>query len=171
MKKLSGFAVACAALVLSVTGANAQKAAQKLDNDFLIQAAVCENAEIEFSKLAASRANAKAVKDFAEKMVKDHQASYDKLAALLKDRKVGVVAGTEKETRDTISKLKELEGAAFDRAYLKQFIDDHKKAISMCEAQMEKGTQNDIKAFAKDCLPHIRDHLKMAEDLAKTVNR
>ena len=171
MKKLSGFAVACAAVILSVTGANAQKAAQKVDTDFLQQAAVCENAEIEFSKLAASRANSKAVKEFAEKMVKEHQASYDKLAALLKDRKIGIVAGTEKETRDAISKLKELEGAAFDRAYLKQVIDDHKKAISLCETYMVKGTQNDIKAHAKDCLPHIREHLKKAEDLAKTVSR
>ena len=171
MKKLSGFAVACAAIVVSMHAANAQNAAQKLDNDFLVQAAVCENAEIEISKLAASRANSKAVKDFAEMMVKEHKASYDKLAGLLKDRKIGVVAGTEKETRDAISKLKELEGAAFDRAYLKQVIDNHKKALSMCEAQVEKGTQNDIKAHAKDCLPHVRDHLKKAEELHKTVSR
>ena len=170
MKKLTGFVVVCAAVILCVTGANAQNAAQKVDQDFLIQAAVCENAEIEFNKLGASRANSKAVKEFAEKMVKEHQASYDKLAALLKDRKIGVVAGAEKETRDAISKLKELEGAAFDRAYLKQIIDNHKKAMSLCETYVEKGTQNDIKAHAKDCLPHIREHLKKAEDLAKTVN-
>src|SRR5438128_1335035 len=69
-----------------------------LDNDFLIKVATSSQAEIDYGKLADSRASAD-VKDFADTLVKDHRALYDQMAELLKTRKVGVIAGTEKEVK------------------------------------------------------------------------
>src|SRR5262245_16646054 len=82
-----------------------EKAERPLDKDFLIKVASCSNAEIQISKLADGRAQSAKVKEFATTLVKDHQAAYDRMADLLKNRKVGVVAGLEKETREEVSRL------------------------------------------------------------------
>ncbi len=71
-------------------------APQPLDNDFLVKAAACENTEIQISKLAADRAASPQVKEFAAQMVQDHQKCSDKLAGVVKDRKVAIVSGLEK---------------------------------------------------------------------------
>ena len=54
-----------------------------LDNEFLIKAATCNHAVIAISKMAEAQGEPD-VKAFASLLVKDHQASYEKLAELLK---------------------------------------------------------------------------------------
>lgn len=146
-----------------------EKTERPLDREFLIKVASCSNAEIQVSKLARSRSESTQVKDYATTMVKDHQAAYDQLGGLLKNRKIGVLAGLEKETRDELSRLGKLQGTDFDRAYLQCAITEHKKAIAMFEAQVQNGKEDDIRGYAKENLPTLRKHLAQAEELAKTA--
>jgi putative membrane protein len=148
-----------------------QKSARPLDKDFLVKVASCNNAEIEISKLADSRANSAPVREFAAMLLKDHKAAYDKLGDLAKERKLGIAAGLEKETRDEIKRLSKLEGAEFDRAFLQHTIREHKKAISIFENQAKKGQEADIREYAKELLPDLRKHLSKAEELAKTAGQ
>ena len=122
-----------------------------LDNDFLIKAAPCNFAVITISKMAETQGSPD-VKAFAVHVVKDHQASYEKLADLLKTRKVGVVSGTESATKAEIKHLGDLKGADFDREYLKWVIKEHKSGISLCENQIKLGKDADVSAFAKEIL-------------------
>jgi len=138
-----------------------------LDKDFLVKVASCNNAEIEIAKVAEKRASAPAVRDFATTIVKDHQTAFSKLGDLMKNRKVGVVAGLEKATRDEIARLKNLEGAAFDREFLDHMIKEHKKAIRMFEHQAKSGQEADVRDYAKGLLPDLQKHLKRAEELAR----
>jgi putative membrane protein len=100
-----------------------------LDNAFLIKEATCNYAVITISKLAETQGSPD-VKTFAGQLVKDHQASYDKLADLLKTRKVGVVSGAESETKTEIKRLSDLKGTDFDKEYLKWVIKEHNSGIT-----------------------------------------
>jgi putative membrane protein len=142
-----------------------------LDNDFLIKAASCENAEIQFGKLAASKANSEKVKELGALMVKDHEKAYDKLAHVIKDRKIGVVAGLEKDVRAEAEKLGKLQGANFDREFLDWAIKTHKEGIAIFEAQTKDGKDAAVRDFAKECLPAMREHLRIAEELSKTIGQ
>jgi putative membrane protein len=148
-----------------------EKTARPLDKDFLVKVATCNNAEIEVSKLADKRANSAQVKEFATMLVKEHKAAYDKLGDLLKNRKIGVVAGLEKESREEIKRLSKMEGEEFDRAFLQHMIREHKTAITIFENQAKNGQEADIRDYAKELLPHLRNHLRKAEQLAKTASK
>jgi len=140
-----------------------------LDDNFLIKVATCENAEIETGKLADKHAASPKVKEFGAQMVREHQQNYDKMATVIKNRKIGVVAGLEKDVRAEIDRLSKLNGAEFDREYLNCAIKAHQKAISMFENQANNGKNAEIRTFAKDTLPALKEHLKHAESLAKDL--
>ena len=66
-----------------------------------------------------------------------------------------------------LDKLNSLSGADFTRAYEGMQVSAHKDAVSLFERYAKSGDNADLKAFAAKTLPHLRDHLKMAEDLNK----
>jgi putative membrane protein len=170
--KRAGIFVA-AVVVSSFMGAagGGDKTERPLDKDFLIKAATANHAEIQFGKLADKRAGSTQVKDYAAMLVKEHQSAYEQLAKLLQNRKIGVVAGLEKETRDEISRLGKLEGVAFDRAFLQCMIKEHNDAIAIFEYQAKNGREGDIRSYANDLLPSLRSHLKQAKELAKSADK
>jgi putative membrane protein len=150
-------------------GARGEDPAQPLDDNFLIKAAAADNAEIQTSKLADSRASTQQIKDFAAQVVKDHEKSADRLAKVIKNRKVAIVSGLEKENRDQIDRLSKVRGDQFDREYLHWMVMTHTNAISMFENEAKNGKDAEIRSFADETLPTLREHLKRAEELAKTL--
>ena len=171
MKQLGVFTAAVVILVLGAGTRGAEKGERPLDKDFLIKMASCNHAEAEISKLADKRAESKAVKDFATKLVRDHKETLKRIAQLLDTRKIGVVAGLNKEMRDEVNRLSKLEGGDFDRAYLQCMIKEHKNAIAIVEHQAKDGQDVDVRAYAEGALPVLRKHLDKAKELAKTVKR
>jgi len=155
-----------------VTSANAgEKSERPIDKDFLIKAATCNNAEIQISKLADSRSNSSLVKDFAATIVKDHKAAGDRLAEMLKGRKLAIAAGFEKETKEEVNRLSKLSGSEFDQAFVHCMMKGHKEAVAIFENQAKNGQDEDIRSFAKEQLPDLRKHLSKAEELAKSVSK
>jgi putative membrane protein len=161
--------LAVAALALCFAAARADKDSKEpepiTDTDFLAQAATSGNAEVKLSELATKQAGDDKVKTFAQKLVKEHTALNDKLADAGRGLKFGVVLALEKETKATYDRLSKLQGAEFDREYLKQMIDDHEKAVTLFEREAKTGTNADVKKFAGDNLAKIKEHLKEARDL------
>jgi putative membrane protein len=160
MKRL-GILLSASVFFWSIGGARgADPAPLPLDNNLLIKMATCNYAAITISKMAEAQGTSE-VKTFASSLVKDHQASYDKLSELLKTRKVGVVSGTEAETKAEIKRLTELKGTDFDREYLKWIIEEHKSSIPLFENQIKLGKDADVTAYAKDNLVVVRKHLQI----------
>ena len=69
----------------------------------------------------------------------------------------------------TVEKLSKLSGEAFDRAFAKDMLSDHKKAVSAFRTESRSGKDPEVKAFAAKTLPTLEGHLKQAEDLNKSV--
>jgi putative membrane protein len=168
MKRI-GIVLSAGVFALLVAGARGDGQGKlPLDNDFLVKEATCHFAVISVSKMAETQGSPD-VKSFAVQLGKDHQAAYEKLAGLLKTRKVGVVSGTEADTKATIKRLGELKGTDFDREYLKWTIGEHREGISLQENQIKMGKDADVGSFAKECLSTSRKHLEKAEELAKSI--
>jgi putative membrane protein len=155
---------------LLVVWTGAVRADEKLvDDDFLPKASSCTHTIISVSKLADKHASSPKVKAFAAEMVKEHEACLDKIAELMKNRKIGVVTGLEKDAKAEIDRLSKLQGSEFDKAYLTWIIEKHKDGIKMLETQIKDGKNADTTAMAKEALPKLRQHLKHAEQLAKDL--
>jgi putative membrane protein len=74
---------------------------------------------------------------------------------------------TDKAHGAKLDKLNSLNGADFTKAYEDMQVSAHKDAVSLFERYAKGGDNVDLKAFAAKTLPHLQDHLKMAQDLNK----
>jgi len=66
-------------------------------------------------------------------------------------------------------KLEDQSGAEFDRAYVTEICKDHEQAIAKFEQASRSATDPELKQFASDTLSKLREHNRMAEQLAQTV--
>lgn len=148
-----------------------EKQARSLDNDFLIKVHSANNAVIEYSKLADKRAAHDRVKEFAKQMLKEHEVAQEGLGKLFKDRKIGSVAGLEKDVRDERDRLAKLEGGEFDTAYLKRLVEDHERTVSLFEVQARDGKDNAITAWAKETLPTLKKHQQTAKEVQIEISK
>lgn len=136
--------------------------------DFVTEAANSDMLEIESSKLAQQRADDKS-KQFAPKMIKDHTETSAELKGLVQAGKVKATLPTTMDSAhmSKLDKLKGLKDADFDKQYDDDQIAAHKDAVSLFQRYANRGEDPELKAFAAKYLPHLQDHLKMAEDLKK----
>ncbi|MDF4002332.1 DUF4142 domain-containing protein [Luteibacter sp. PPL552] len=123
--------------------------------------------EVELSKLAVQRAQSSKVKAYAQKMVDEHSKVNDELATLKDgDKTYQRATQVAPETDKQIDALSRMSGSDFDNAYLKIMVADHEEAVAQFSAEIEKGSNEEMKAFAKKTLPSLKAHLQMAKSLS-----
>src|SRR5258708_1918961 len=177
MKKL--LLLATTALVAFSSSAFAQSAAEKSGinstlgvapkaQDFATEAANNDMLEIASSKLAAAKSDSK-YKSFADQMITDHTKTSAELKALVDGGKVmaTVPPSMDKAHRDRLDKLSKLEGKDFMEEYQSMQVSAHKDAVSLFERYSKGGENAALKGWAGTTLPHLQQHLKMAQDLNK----
>jgi predicted outer membrane protein len=68
-----------------------------------------------------------------------------------------------------MDRMSRYSGAEFDREYMRQQVKDHEKAVDLFQKQADKGKDPEIKAWASKMLPALREHQRMAREIATTV--
>lgn len=137
--------------------------------DFVTKAAVGSMYEIEAAKLASDRAQRADVKQFAQRIVKDHSAADKDLKDALSKSKAGVQPPTslDAEARQKLEKLKGAQGASFDTLYVDMMKDDHEDDIELFQTYSRSGDDPALKAFAEKTLPVLRAHAAEVAKLEK----
>jgi len=143
--------------------------ASAVDTKFVHDAAVGGMAEVELGKLAAKNAASADVKAFGQHMVDDHSKANDELASIAKSKGIEVPSALDAEHQKAVDKLSSMSGAAFDKAFMAQMVTDHQKTVALFEKEASAGKEADVKGFASKTLPTLKQHLKMAQDTAKTA--
>ena len=80
-------------------------------------------------------------------------------------------ASLPKAAQKKFDELAKLTGQKFDRAFLSNLIDDHKKAISLFERESKSGEDSDFKGWATNTLPTLRHHLEMVQAVEKDLKK
>lgn len=168
MTKTKPFRTLSLATCMALAGPLAVQAADmaKSDSSFVKKTALDGMTEVELGKLAQQKAGLDAVKQFGKRMEDDHSKANEKLKGIASTKGVELPAAPDKKD---IAKLQDKSGADFDRAYMKHMVSDHKKDISAFEKEAKSGKDADVKSFASETLPTLREHLKLAEDTYNTV--
>jgi len=146
-------------------------ASAKVDQKFIADAIQGNLAEISVGQLAQKNGNSDEVRNFGQTLVQDHSANNDKAKSLAQSESVKVPNEPKPEATRVYRKLSKLKGMAFDRAFAKEMVKDHKKDIKEFEKQ-SKGN-DDVAKFAQETLPTLNKHLQTAESLmqGKSANR
>ncbi|MES2042464.1 MAG: DUF4142 domain-containing protein [Pseudomonadota bacterium] len=131
--------------------------------------------DIAAGKQALAKSHNKAVRAFAEEMVRDHGAVNDQALALV--RKLGVTpqdnatsAALSSGAADEMKKLAALDGAAFDRAYVRNEVAYHRTVNGALRTVLIPDARNgELKALLETGLKLFSEHQMHAEHLAKKL--
>lgn len=122
-------------------------------------------AEVQLAKLAAGRAGHEAVREFAARLEADHTKANLELRKIPDSQGITVIQ--EMGPYQVAAKhLTELDGAAFDRAYLEHVIQEQRDAMTLFTKEAEEEQNPQLKAFASEMLPMLQEHLQRAQQLA-----
>ncbi|WP_246375764.1 DUF4142 domain-containing protein [Gluconacetobacter takamatsuzukensis] len=176
--------MAGAAILIALAGggpAQAQSAAERSGvnsllgvspstDDFVRTAALSDMFEIQSARLALSNSTDAAVRTFAQRMLKDHQATTAQLKAAIAGRSGIAAPPTElDQSHETkLDQLRTLKGLGFDRTYRTQQIAAHEDAVSLFTRYGEGKEDQALRDFATHALPTLNDHLRMARALPIT---
>jgi putative membrane protein len=135
--------------------------------DFVNKVAISDMFEIQSSQLALAKQADADTKPFAEKMVQDHQKTSSELKALVDGGKVKATLPTalDSQHQRMLDELKAKNGKEFDASYDQTQLKAHQDAVALFDAYAKGGENAELKGWAFRTLPHLREHLSMAEKL------
>lgn len=156
----------------AATGAKSSASSlERSDRRFIEKAAVGGMAEVELGKLAEQKAADPQVKAFAQRMVQDHTKANQELMELARSKGVTPPATLDRGHRRDADKLAKLQGAAFDREFMKHMLDDHKETVEDFEKAARSANDPELKDFAARTLSTLQEHKQIAQttyDAVKT---
>lgn len=156
----------------SKTSSSTKTSSSKLssaDSDFIKEAAQGGMMEVELGKTAQDKASNEKVKEFGKRMEQDHSKANDELKKIASDKGVQLSSDLDKKHKSKMDKLTKLSGAEFDRQYMRDMVSDHKDDIKKFQNEADKGKDADLKKFASQTLPTLKEHLQLAESTADAV--
>jgi putative membrane protein len=172
------------AVALHPARTKAQGGAELTDPQIVGIVEAADDIDINYAKLALSKAKDKQVKDFAQQMITDHSAVQQAVRDLAAKLDV-TPADSEtdnslkKQAEQITQKLQGLKGKAFEKAYIDNEVAYHKAVINATKTVLVPSAQNvELKSALQGAEPLFEGHLQHAEGLqsafqgsAKTTSR
>ena len=136
---------------------------------FALSAATGGLMEVEAATLAIKKSKDKAVKAFAERMLKDHSAANAELNNIAGSKGIQLAKTLPDELEKHLTGLNTLADREFDLQYMRMMIADHQKTVQLFTEGSRLADQQ-LKAFAVKTLPVIQQHAQSALEIGKQLN-
>ncbi len=120
------------------------------DKDFFRDIAIANMAEIELGRMATERAVSPDVKKFGQTMIDDHTKAGDELKAVASRHNVTLPTALDDKHNDLHDKLAKLNGADFDKEYMKAMVDGHEAVVDKLGSRVDSKTLSDWKTTMSD---------------------
>jgi putative membrane protein len=133
------------------------------EKTFATEAAHGGLAEVQLGQLAEQKATSPQIKEFAQRMVKDHTQANQELMQLGKTENLTLPTQLDAKHKSEMDRLSAMSGNAFDTAYMQDMVQDHQKTVADFQKQAQSGSDPALKSFAQKQLPILQQHLQMAQ--------
>jgi putative membrane protein len=168
LKLISNSASAALGMVLvAVPRANAAPTVCTKDCNFIQAATQGGMPEVKLGELASRTGQREDVKQFGQRMVKDHGGINDDLKALAAQKGVTLPDSLDAEHQGMVDKMSALSGSDFDKAYIAGMIKDHKTDAKAFKAESSATKDTDVKDFVVKTIPIVNEHLKVITAMKK----
>lgn len=141
-----------------------------MDRTFVKHAMEGSLAEVQLGQLALQKSSNDQVKQFAQRMVDDHTKMNEEMKPVAQQLGVAVPTEPSKKDKATMAKLQGLSGSAFDQAYIRDMVKDHKTDLKEFQSEASSGSDPNVKNAATQGSQVISQHLQLAQQLAKDQN-
>ncbi len=136
-------------------------------DEFIKEASAKNLAEIEAAKVAMESASSREVKEYAQHMIEDHKKANQKLKEIAKKKNIEV--SDDPALMDQAKKMVlEQRDESFDEAYANNQVSAHKQTIDLFQ-RAANSNDPDIKDFANQTLPKLKQHLDKARELVQVT--
>jgi len=164
-------ATALAVAFIPSTGVQGAKQEQQKPTaeSFLKKAAEGQQAEIALGRLAGERAGDDQVKQFATKMVEDHQKAKQEVQQIASKENAQLPSQLSERHKQKQEQLSQLSGKEFDRAYIQYMLRDHARAVKEFERGAQALPGQEVKQWASGALPVLKEHLQHAKTIASSL--
>jgi putative membrane protein len=153
-----------------MNGMNAPGQNAAMDKMFVKKALQGGMAEVQLGQLTLQKSNNDQVKQFAQRMIDDHTKLGEQMKPVAQQLGVSEPDGISKKDKNTIAKLQALSGPAYDQAYIKNMVKDHKQDLSDFQTEASSGQDQTVKDAANQGSKVIAQHLQMIQQIAKDQN-
>ena len=132
--------------------------------------------EIELGKIAEQKASSSEVRAYANQLVQDHTNVDRMVVAMAQDSGTNLKNGAEAhqaarhETareKELERKLKSVQGADFDRLFLKETSADHDKLIAKLQQDKQNTSDEELETLIEKVIPVLEQHRELAQILMK----
>lgn len=151
------------AVVLGLASATAM--AEMDASEFVDEATAKGIAEIEAGKLALETSQNSEVQQFAEKMIEDHTKANQKLREMAQQKNLEVADDATLMDQGKVMIMEMRDGEGFDSHYASNQVNAHEQTIELFETAQEELNDKELREFAKETLPKLREHLAEAKEL------
>ncbi|RVC77157.1 DUF4142 domain-containing protein [Mesorhizobium sp. M4A.F.Ca.ET.022.05.2.1] len=164
--------VALAAMLMLCAAPLARAADKPTDPQIAHIAYTAGTIDIEAAKLAIQKSKTKEVVDFANDMVRDHEAVNKQALDLVKKLNVtpednATSQALTKAAEEERAKLAKLDGAAFDKAYVENEVAYHSQVNGALETVLIPSASNaELKSLLETGLKIFQGHQQHAEHVA-----
>lgn len=124
-------------------------------------------AEVKLGELAASKGGSDEVKAFGQEMVTDHGKANTDLEAVMAKKGLPFEPKLDAKQQKTYDKMSALSGAAFDKAYTADMLEDHKMDVAEYKEAISMTKDEDLKNYQTSTLPVVEHHLEMLKGFKK----
>lgn len=137
-------------------------------SQFVTQAAEGGLFEVQSSQLALKKSQDKDIRNFAQRMIHDHTQANEKLKSVAKNETVPT--SLDAPHQQILSKLQGEDGSNFADQFKQAQVQAHEQAISLFQNYGQHGSDAQVKQFAQQTLPTLREHLQMAQQITIANN-
>jgi putative membrane protein len=126
--------------------------------------------EVQFGELAQEQAKDEQVVQFGARMVQDHGQANEKLKAIAEQKGIQLPQELPEDAQQKYEELQQLSDSEFDKAYMDEMVKDHEEDVEAFEQQAQSGEDPDLRAFAEETLPTLREHLELAKETQSQIS-
>ena len=141
-----------------------------IDKIFVKKAMQGSIAQVQLGQLTLQKSNNDQVKQFARKMIDDHTKLNEQMRPVAQQLGVEIPTEVSKKDKSLMSKMQALSGPAYDEAYIKDMVKDHKQDLNDFQMEASSGQDQTVKDAATQGSKVIAQHLQMAQQMAKDQN-
>ena len=167
------FIVALSALALVLSSATSVRAQEKkadADAEFLTKVVPSIAASVRIIEYEVKNTSDKKVKEFAERVLKQHKESVKTASEHAQRLKVAVDTDGAKDSKEMIDKLSKLKGSDLDVAFLEWLSHIHHDT-TVFDNEVKNGTDPDLKTYAKNSITAGNEHLNEARELLAKLTK
>ena len=139
--------------------------ASATDRRFMTKLAQGSMAEVKLGRLALKKSHTASVRQVATTIVKDHTQANAALMQVAKREGVMLPKDTDPAHKAAYAKLSGLSGAAFDKAYITNQVNDHDDTVGLINHEQESTHNGPLMAFLAETKPNIQMHTKMLHQI------